>query len=222
MTPENQTMNARELNQILSDAYSEALIQLSRISACHAEIKRKRNTELSKAWVGKLALDLREFEIRNQDNVAKSKIEAFFLSDNPEQKKLGLSEFLHDICIARTHTVCAPKHKKDLRIVTKVLWQVESEFSSNSREAVKDFNKLIAGSAENKLFVGPYKGRSSQANQAAEAHRETLAKILRIAGLPKGDRWLLGQIPHPDIWEPTEDHPITCWEFCPTERTWAK
>ena len=214
-------MNTRELNQILDAAYSDALTQLPKISAYHARSKRKRNAKLSKVWVGKLALDLKNHEVGNQNNVEANMIEAFFLSDDPEQKELGLSEFLHDICIARTDTVCAPRHRKDLRVVSKVLWQVESEFSSNSREGVKDFNKLIAGNAENKLFVGPYKGESPQANQAAQEYRETLAEILRRAGLPKGDKWFLGQIPHPDIWDSSENHPISCWRFCPTARTWT-
>ena len=36
----------------------------------------------------------------------------------------------------------------------EVLWQVESEFANNSRETLKDFNKLVCGSAKHKLFVG--------------------------------------------------------------------
>ena len=42
-----------------------------------------------------------------------------------------------------------------LTYVTASLWQVESELARDSRQALFDFNKLVTGAADHKLFVGP-------------------------------------------------------------------
>ena len=88
----------------------------------------------------------------------KKDIRPFYRAYSNDSQDFGLTEFLHDICIARIGTVAANIHDTNLDTIKRVLWQVESEFSSNTREAVKDFNKLVAGSGENKLFIGPYRG----------------------------------------------------------------
>ncbi|MCZ7645946.1 MAG: hypothetical protein M5U26_11790 [Planctomycetota bacterium] len=44
---------------------------------------------------------------------------------------------------------------KKLSFVKRALWQVESELAEDLREALIDFSKLVAGSAPQRLLVGP-------------------------------------------------------------------
>ena len=126
----------------------------------------------------------------------------------------GLYEFLHDICVAQICAVPAPRHKTLLYTITRALWQVESEFASDGRKAVQDFNKLIAGGADKKLFVGPYNGCSTQAQRAAAGYRKLLRNVLMTANQRGGEVWYLGIVPHPKRWdEADESNAVTCWRF---------
>ena len=74
--------------------------------------------------------------------------------------------------------VTAAIHNTDLYTVRRVYWQVESELNSSSKAAVKDFNKLVAGSGDNKLFVSPFSGDSRRASDAAQKYRRVLRDVL--------------------------------------------
>jgi len=89
-------------------------------------------------------------------------VRVFCKWDDCNRGEFGLNELLYDVCVCRTETCLSARQGKTLRYVTKALWQVESEFARDSYEAVKDFNKLVIGSAENKLFVGRGWGRRSR------------------------------------------------------------
>ena len=215
-------MEASELEQILKVAFSESRDELPEISARHGRSTRLRNANLSKAWVEKLASHLKEYEERKWRNQGRFEVEAFCGNPNPEKGGFGPNEFLHDICIACTRQVRAPRHDKYLSAIVRTLWQVESEFSSDGTEAVKDFNKLVAGSAKNKLFIGPYKADSSQADSAAEARHKMLVEILSMVDLNPGDNWFLGQVPHPNTWKCTDSRRVKCWKFCRVAQKWVQ
>jgi hypothetical protein len=103
----------------------------------------------SKHFVESLAAALREF-YRAEKGL-------FVLSKHHGDHRLefGLNELLYDILVCKTAQVSSSLENEVLTFVTKAIWLVESEFARNSREAIYDFNKLVLGSSENKLFVGP-------------------------------------------------------------------
>ena len=155
-------MDTSNLSEILRNAYSGARASSGDSSKSHAQ---NRLSELhaarSRAWVAQLANALLQYESGGKQKEGKNGIRAFY-RENDNSHDFGLNEFLHDVCIARTGSVRANIHDTELYTVRRILWQVESEFSSNSREAVKDFNKLVAGSGEKKLFIGPYHGNTQR------------------------------------------------------------
>jgi hypothetical protein len=69
--------------------------------------------------------------------------------------EFGLNELLYDILVCEIDHTKSPRHKKVLTFVSRAIWQIESEFAADAREALFDFNKLVLGSASHKLFIGP-------------------------------------------------------------------
>lgn len=67
---------------------------------------------------------------------------------------------------------------------------VESEFARNSRQALIDFNKLVLGSAHNKLFIGP---------QVSEV--EPFVNVLKPAARACTGNVYIALIPHPAKWK---------------------
>ena len=102
----------------------------------------------------------------------------------------GLNELLYDIAVCRVGTVTSSANKRTLLYVREALWQVESEFARDGRQAVKDFNKLVLGSAANKLFVGP---------QVHDCQR-FLDVIAPAAKCCTGNVYA-ALVPHPDSWD---------------------
>lgn len=111
----------------------------------------RQNAKRSQNWVTCLR---NEFDAAYHEAGDKA-VRAFCKACRDNKVDFGLNELLHDVCVCRVATVPSRTHNKPLMFVTDVLWQVESEFRSSGTEAIKDFNKLILGSAQNKLFVGP-------------------------------------------------------------------
>ena len=214
-------MKANELEKMLRNAYSRARKKHTPHPTPHADDQGERNKALSKAWVEELTGHLKELEESRRTPSEKHEVRGFCRSVSTNRKSFGLNELLHDVCIASIHPVPAPVHNTKLHPVIRVYWQVESEFSSNGREVVKDFSKLVAGSAENKLFVGPYRADSTKADRAFEAYRETLAEILRLVDLRTEDNWYLAQVPHPAVWKCFDEDKVSCWKFWHEAMKWV-
>lgn len=216
-------MDMIKLCQILRDAYCHARESSINNSKTHAQSPLSEiHGARSSAWVERLAHALVKYESGGKQTEGKNEIRPFYRAYSKETQDFGLTEFLHDICIARIGTVPANIHNTMLDIVTSVLWQVESEFSSDSREAVKDFNKLVAGSGENKLFIGPYLGNSRQARYAASGYREVLRSVLVDVDIGSDENWYLGIVPHPKQWESDETNEVKCWRFARDEGNWMR
>ena len=114
--------------------------------------------------------------------------------DNKEE--FGLNELLTDLCVVRVATVESHHWKKLLTYVASVLWQVESEFSSDGTEVVKDFNKLILGRAEHKLFVGPLSsGTVASINNVHSKFAEACSGKVYLALVPVPETWPTTAIP---------------------------
>ncbi|MFC1988969.1 hypothetical protein ACFLVW_00110 [Chloroflexota bacterium] len=94
-------------------------------------------------------------------------------------------------------------HKTKLLFIKEVLWQIESEFAHDSRKALVDFNKLVLGSGENKLFIG------SQVKQGKE--NSFLSVLQPAARYCTGDVYVC-MIPHPSNWV-NSDNDVHLWIF---------
>jgi hypothetical protein len=152
-----------------------------------AEINEGRtkhaNTQRSELWVRELAAGFSRAFDREQD------VRVLWKYGSKSRAEFGLSELLYDVCVCRTKSCASATARKQLCYVHDVLWQVESEFAPNSREAVKDFNKLVLGSATNKLFVGPSGCQSGY-----------LKSLLPVAQRCGGNVFT-ALVPHPAKWD---------------------
>ncbi len=110
-------------------------------------------------------------------------------SRDDHRSELGLNELLHDVCVCQVGQVPSAIHRTTLTYVRRVLWQVESEFDKNSRSTLADFNKLVCGSAESKLFIG------SQVDD-----NEASIDFLRPAAMACSGRVFVSLLPHPSDW----------------------
>ncbi len=161
------------------------------------ETIQKINLNRSRSWVKALA---KQFKKRYEGD---SEIRLFTKSDYSHRKDFGLNEMLHDILLCRVGEVESPLHKKKLYFIREVLWQVESELAHNTRSSLVDFNKLVLGSAHNKLFI------ASQVKKGAE---NSFLKVLQPAASCCTRDVYVGMIPHPANW-PASDDDVHLWVF---------
>lgn len=69
--------------------------------------------------------------------------------------EFGINELLYDITVCSTAKIPSTRHGIDHTYITGSLWQIESEVEKGDyREGLLDFNKLVLGESENKLFIG--------------------------------------------------------------------
>lgn len=120
---------------------------------------------------------------------------------NYYRREFGLNELLFDILVCETDRVTSSNRKKVLTYVTKSIWQIESEFSRNSREAMYDFNKLVLGASENKLFIGPQVSNERAFLQPLEKPARYCASNTYVA-----------LVPHPSEWKRVNPD-VHCWVF---------
>jgi hypothetical protein len=155
-----------------------------------------RHARRSREWVKCLATELKGFS-EDPD------VRVFFKGDPQNREDFGLNELLYDVCVCETKSCPSARRGKTLRYVTKALWQVESEFARDSFEAVEDFNKLVIGSADNKLFIGPRLAPSEQS--------QFLDALLPVARCCSGNVYVAA-VSHPDEWEPNPPD-VSLWQL---------
>lgn len=161
---------------------------LAEASACpipDSASDQERNSLRSRQWVQCLAKAFRKL-------YPDPAVRVFYKGDPSNRDDFGLNELLYDVCVCETDTCPAAVSAKTLRYVTRALWQIESEFARDSSEAVKDFNKLVIGAAENKLFVWP---RLS----TPDRERDYLETLLPVASRCTGAVYA-ALVPHPSDW----------------------
>lgn len=143
------------------------------------------NSERSKLWITCLANIFRE-----NDWNAPVRVFSRDFSDNREH--FFLNELLFDITVAEVISIEPAKQKqKQLFAITGCQWIVESEFHrKNSRELLKDFNKLQIGTSKNKLFI-----------MSAGCGLEQWAKdTFRELAHDSASNFYLAFVPHPNDW----------------------
>ena len=119
--------------------------------------------------------------------------------DEANRADFGLNELLYDVCICRTAEHPAARGGRSLRYVTGAVWLVESEFARDSFQAVKDFNKLVIGRAENKLFIGPRLGDAVEAR-----YLDALLPVARASAADGASGVFAALVPHPADWATTD------------------
>jgi len=189
----------------LSDRDIKALIQESFKNA-RDTAKRKRSNdrseslvhrERSQIWVEALAGQFRSDIFKNNPEVR------VFSRRYPNNRHdFGLNELLYDIVVCKVGKVESPKQHKILYYIREAVWQIESEFANNLREALFDFNKLVVGSAANKLFVGP---------QSKSENASYLEVLLPAARSCQGNVFT-ALIPHPCDWD-TNSNFVEIWKL---------
>ncbi|MFC2070487.1 hypothetical protein ACFLTB_04885 [Chloroflexota bacterium] len=182
----------QNVKQLLQEA-----LQQAQSESDTDETTQKININRSRNWVKALA---EQFKKRYEGD---SEIRVFSKSDFSNRKDFGLNELLYDVLVCKVGEVKSSLHKKDLCFIKEVLWQVESEFAHNTRSSLVDFNKLVLGSANNKLFIAP---------QVKKGTENSFLSVLRpAAGYCTGDVYV-GMIPHPSKWVDIENT-VHLWVF---------
>jgi hypothetical protein len=160
-----------------------------------ATSRRQLHRRRSRIWVETLA-DAFRLHFAGDPTVR------VFSKHNPSNRAdFGLNELLYDVTVCRVGTVSSTKHQKVLYYVREALWQVESEFARDSREALVDFSKLVLGAGCNKLFIGP---------QVSDI--KGLLDVLKPAARACEGRVYVSLVPHPADWIRGEMD-IRVWEM---------
>ena len=155
------------------------------------------NMHRSRNWVEALA---EQFKKKYDGD---SEIRIFSKSNDSNRKDFGLNELLHDVLVCKVDEVESSVHKKNLCFIKEVLWQVESEFAHKNRSSLVDFNKLVLGSAKNKLFI---------ASQVKKGTENLFLEVLKPAARYCTGDVYVGMIPHPGDWADTQND-IHLWVF---------
>jgi hypothetical protein len=128
-----------------------------------------------------------------------SSLRVFTRGDSTYRTDFGLNELLHDVLVCRVNTVPSAKQGRTLYYIEEVLWQVESEFARDSKQALIDFNKLVLGAGQNKLFIGP---------QVSD--KPSFIEVLLPAARACIGNVYVALVPHPREWG-TGEHQIDLW-----------
>lgn len=166
-----------------------------------ADTAQRRHALRSRAWVAALADAFRVHYRGDPDVRVGSK------HDPSNRREFGLNELLYDVLVCRVGTAPAANNPSPLTYVREALWQVESEFARDSRQAVYDLNKLVLGAAPHKLLVGP---------QVSDEAR-FLAALLPAARCCSGEVYV-ALVPHPAQWDACEAK-VRVWQFVQGEWT---
>jgi hypothetical protein len=164
-------------------------------------MKQQIHAARSAAWVSCLAEELRSFYGGTNATV-------FTKYDERNRHRFGLNELLHDISICEISTMKSPGQGQEMHYITRALWQIESELAEgDSTEWVKDFNKLVIGGAENKLFIGPVMRKQSRDSLVPIA--KCCSGTVYFATIPHPSKWLSADL-EVGLWKLSESQWIPC------------
>lgn len=133
-----------------------------------------------------------------------SDIRVFSKYDPTNRKDFGLNEYLFDILVCMVGKVTSANQGKELYYIREAIWQVESEFALDTRQALIDFNKLVIGNAPNKLFIGPL---------VSEDRVQPYLNVIKPAAQVCQGTVYTVLVPHPKDWGNKDPKPIQMWEF---------
>ncbi|HEY69789.1 MAG TPA: hypothetical protein G4O08_04300 [Anaerolineae bacterium] len=149
----------------------------------------------SARWVVSLG---KRFE---QEFPDRKKHRVFWKGNQRNRREFTLTEFMYDISVCEIGFVRSAAQGKQLGFIRKAIWQIESEFAKDSREALIDFSKLVAGSGQNKLFIAPV------------VHDEAaFLRVLREPAVHCSGNVYLAMVPKPKEWPSSADR-IGLWRL---------
>ncbi len=158
--------------------------------------KGELHRERSKQFVESLSSRLLEQCAGNGAVAALSK------HHDDHRHRFGVNELLFDVAVVEYDTVNSGASGKELAVITKGLWAVESEMAKDKREAMYDFNKLVLAESENKLFVGP-----------RVADEADYLRVLGACARHCNGRVYVALIPHPEKWLESGAADVVAWEW---------
>ncbi|MCF8369268.1 MAG: hypothetical protein K9G76_09520 [Bacteroidales bacterium] len=174
-----------KIHQLINDTF-EAAVKMEVDEP--SELKRNRQRSIN--WVESLANEFRtKFPIAKDYGVFSKYYEN---EEKKQRREFGLNELLYDISVCKINYTISPRGT-ELAYIEKALWLVESEMAKDTRQLVYDFNKLVIGDSENKLFVGPLTSHND----------EILDVFKKIVVNCKGNVWV-ALVPHPGKWDEKE------------------
>ncbi len=170
------------------------------VGANDGEVHRNR----SKNFVESLAAELgREYE-------GAGSVAALSKHNSDNRKRFGMNELLFDVTVCQYSTVTSATSATELSFVTNGLWLVESEMARNKREALYDFNKLVLGESENKLFVGPH-----------VSNQDDYLRVLGAAAVHCSGNTFVALVPHPDQWSNEVSQGVSVWRWDKAEESFV-
>lgn len=187
--------------KLVSASFQDARVRAKKIEVSSTRVlHNKRSME----WVESLANGFRDAFASDKS------VRVFSRHYHENRPDFGVNELLYDVTVISVETVPSAFHKKNLFFVKEALWQVESEFARDSRQALIDFNKLVLGSAKNKLFIGPQ----------VRDHDSFIKVLIPAASVCPGEVYA-AFIPHPDEWDNNLSAPEVL-QFDKEKNRWEK
>lgn len=183
-------LNEKDIKQLIQQS-----LDLAKGKPDKGDTIQKVNQNRSRNWVSVLAEQFKE------QYKAEADVRVFSKYDTTHRKDFGLNELLYDIVVCRVGKIPAMRNKKELYFIKETIWQVESEFARDSRQALIDFNKLVLGSARNKLFIGPQ----------VRDNNKLIEVLIPPAKICSGSVYV-SLIPHPAKWRDTSDN-VKLWSL---------
>jgi len=179
-----------DLLQILKQSFNDARSH-DKKSLTKQELHMRRSAR----WVVSLG---KRFE---QEFPDRKKHRVFWKGNQRNRREFTLTEFMYDISVCEIGFVRSAAQGKQLGFIRKAIWQIESEFAKDSREALIDFSKLVAGSGQNKLFIAPV------------VHDEAaFLRVLREPAVHCSGNVYLAMVPKPKEWPSSADR-IGLWRL---------
>ena len=183
------------LQQILNKAFAAAQkLTSQKLATQAAQPLNVLQAQRSKDWVDELASAFR-------GEYARSAQFRVFSAGHPLNANFGLAELSFDISVCKVAKIKSAEFESELEYVAEPVWQIETSFSNDTKDAVSDFNKLVLGGATNRLLVGPI--------VHSPGYLRTLA--VPAKGCKGAEVWL-AMVPHPSRW-PTSSEAIRLFKF---------
>ncbi|MBI4203351.1 MAG: hypothetical protein HY532_09600 [Chloroflexi bacterium] len=170
-------------------------------------ISRLTPWQRSKKFIWELANKLQA----SYGTTGNSDVEVFWRENENHRRDFHINEALFDISVVRKMTIESPSLRILLQSYSEALWQIESEFSSNTREVLQDFGKLVLGSAQNKLFIAAAR-TDRPGSRRVVSNAQLLEFLLRPAAQCSGTV-SVALVPHPRQWDRDGIDNVRVWHL---------
>jgi hypothetical protein len=167
----------------------------------HSESRSELHRNRSRKFVEAIGIYFRAI-----DDLKKDTYYVFTKHFDENRPEFGLNELLYDVLVCDTAKTTSVQGNRELSFVKKAIWQIESEFhKTNVRQLIWDFNKLVIGSGENKLFI------CSQ--RSSDKQEQLFLKTLNpLAACCSGNVYI-AFVPHPENWNGNAPYAVKCLKY---------